>query len=54
MACGPGTFAVAAERSVILWGQAKNGELAKGPKGKRSCANPEKVYLRSVDWRVSV
>lgn len=42
MSCGPGTFAVAAERSVILWGQAKNGELAKGLEGKRSCANPEK------------
>lgn len=42
MACGPGTFAVAADKSVITWGAATNGELGYGPLGKKSCANPDK------------
>eukprot|EP00803_Ostreobium_quekettii_P006172 evm.model.scf_450.2 EVM.evm.TU.scf_450.2 scf_450:27460-36815(+) len=42
MSCGPGTFAVASEKSVITWGHAANGELGYGPLGKKSSANPEK------------
>lgn len=42
MACGPSTFAVAADTSVITWGHATNGELAYGPDGKKSSANPDK------------
>jgi alpha-tubulin suppressor-like RCC1 family protein len=54
MACGPATFAVAAERSVITWGQATNQELGYGEGGKKSSANPAKcepldeVYTRAV------
>jgi hypothetical protein len=43
MACGPSTFAVAAERSVITWGQATNQELGYGEGGKKSSANPAKA-----------
>lgn len=44
MSCGPATFAIATEHSVILWGQGSQGEIAKGPEdGRKSCANPEKV-----------
>ncbi|GBF95566.1 hypothetical protein Rsub_08547 [Raphidocelis subcapitata] len=42
MACGPATFAVAAERSVITWGAATNQELGYGEGGKKSSANPDK------------
>lgn len=42
MACGPGTFAVAADKSVITWGAASNGELGYGALGKKSSANPGK------------
>ncbi len=41
-ACGPGTFACAADNSVITWGAATNGELGYGP-NKKSSANPAKV-----------
>eukprot|EP00201_Polytomella_parva_P011934 CAMPEP_0175059402 /NCGR_PEP_ID=MMETSP0052_2-20121109/12413_1 /TAXON_ID=51329 ORGANISM="Polytomella parva, Strain SAG 63-3" /NCGR_SAMPLE_ID=MMETSP0052_2 /ASSEMBLY_ACC=CAM_ASM_000194 /LENGTH=477 /DNA_ID=CAMNT_0016324949 /DNA_START=27 /DNA_END=1457 /DNA_ORIENTATION=- len=41
MACGPNTFAIAAENSVITWGQAIAGELGYGPL-KKSSANPMK------------
>ncbi len=41
-ACGPGTFAAAADNSVITWGAATNGELGFGP-NKKSSANPAKV-----------
>ena len=44
MACGPGTFAVAAETSAVTWGAAHNQELAYGPTGKKSAANPDKVW----------
>ncbi|KXZ45514.1 hypothetical protein GPECTOR_53g100 [Gonium pectorale] len=40
-ACGPGTFAAAADNSVITWGAATNGELGFGP-NKKSSANPAK------------
>lgn len=43
ISCGPLTFAVAAEESTITWGQATNLELAYGPSGKKTSANPEKV-----------
>lgn len=43
LACGPGTFAVAADNSVITWGAATNGELGYGAIGKKSSANPAKV-----------
>ena len=43
MACGPTTFAIAADNSVITWGAASNGELGYGPNGKKSSANPDKV-----------
>ncbi|KAI8472900.1 MAG: regulator of chromosome condensation 1/beta-lactamase-inhibitor protein II [Monoraphidium minutum] len=42
MACGPATFAVAADRSVITWGAATNQELGYGESGKKSSANPAK------------
>ncbi len=42
MACGPGHFAVAADKSCITWGAATNGELGYGPNGKKSSANPDK------------
>eukprot|EP00879_Flechtneria_rotunda_P014497 GHRR01015149.1.p1 GENE.GHRR01015149.1~~GHRR01015149.1.p1 ORF type:complete len:445 (+),score=126.49 GHRR01015149.1:103-1437(+) len=42
LSCGPGTFAVAADRSVITWGAASNGELGYGPNGKKSSARPGK------------
>lgn len=42
MACGPATFAVAAESSVITWGAATNQELGYGEGGKKSSANPAK------------
>eukprot|EP00878_Enallax_costatus_P035305 GHUV01039327.1.p1 GENE.GHUV01039327.1~~GHUV01039327.1.p1 ORF type:complete len:342 (+),score=105.15 GHUV01039327.1:364-1389(+) len=42
LSCGPGTFAVAADRSVITWGAATNGELGYGPNGKKSSARPGK------------
>jgi len=45
MACGPSTFAVAAEKSVITWGAATNQELGYGEGGKKSSANPAKVGL---------
>ncbi|KAG2451142.1 hypothetical protein HYH02_004409 [Chlamydomonas schloesseri] len=40
-ACGPGTFAAAADSAVITWGAATNGELGFGP-NKKSSANPAK------------
>lgn len=43
LSCGPGTFAVAADNSVITWGAATNGELGYGPSGKKSSARPDKV-----------
>ena len=43
IACGPSTFAVAADSSVITWGAATNGELGYGTSGKKSSANPDKV-----------
>lgn len=43
MACGPGTYAIAAEKSAVTWGAAHNGELAYGMSGKKSSANPGKV-----------
>lgn len=43
LACGPATFAVAADSSVITWGAATNGELAYGKHGKKSSARPDKV-----------
>lgn len=43
MACGPGTFAIAGERSAVTWGAAHNNELAYGRNGKKSSANPGKV-----------
>ena len=42
MSCGPSTFAIAADRSVITWGAASNGELGYGEGGKKSSANPDK------------
>ncbi|KAK9864895.1 hypothetical protein WJX84_004668 [Apatococcus fuscideae] len=46
MACGSQTFATASqyqkETSIITWGQASNGELGYGDKGKKSSANPDK------------
>eukprot|EP00798_Chlamydomonas_sp_ICE-L_P030066 gene30066-35035_t len=42
MACGPATFAVSADNSVITWGAATNGELGYGPSGRKSSANPDK------------
>lgn len=42
VACGPYTYAVAADKSVITWGQATNGELGYGEGGKKSSANPDK------------
>lgn len=42
MACGPNTYAIAADYSVIIWGQAVAGELGYGPDGKKSSANPDK------------
>lgn len=42
LSCGPGTFAVAADNSVITWGAATNGELGYGPSGKKSSARPDK------------
>ncbi|KAG1659452.1 hypothetical protein FOA52_007922 [Chlamydomonas sp. UWO 241] len=54
LACGPGHFVVAADESVITWGHATNGELAYGPNGKKSSANPAKcnalegVHVSSV------
>ncbi|KAF8054874.1 rcc2 [Scenedesmus sp. PABB004] len=42
LSCGPATFAVAADRSVITWGAATNGELGYGPAGKKSSARPDK------------
>eukprot|EP00210_Caulerpa_lentillifera_P003293 g3144.t1 len=42
MSCGQGTFSVAAEQSVMTWGQAMHGENAHGLNGKKTCANPEK------------
>jgi hypothetical protein len=43
MACGPGTFAIAGEKSAVTWGAAHNNELAYGRNGKKSSANPGKV-----------
>ena len=43
LACGNGTFACASEKSAITWGQAQYQELAYGPKGKKSSANPAMV-----------
>ncbi len=51
LSCGPGTFAVAADSSVITWGAASNGELGYGPQGKKSSAIPGKlcgVSIRSL------
>lgn len=42
MSCGPATFAVAADSSVITWGAATNGELGYGPAGKKTSARPAK------------
>ncbi|GMH42697.1 hypothetical protein BSKO_10616 [Bryopsis sp. KO-2023] len=42
MACGPSTFTVAADSSVITWGHALYGELGYGPEGKKSSVNPDK------------
>ncbi|KAF6255653.1 RCC1/BLIP-II [Scenedesmus sp. NREL 46B-D3] len=42
LSCGPGTYAVAADSSVITWGAATNGELGYGPQGKKSSARPDK------------
>lgn len=42
MACGPSTFSVAADTSVITWGHALYGELGYGPGGKKSSVNPDK------------
>lgn len=42
LSCGPATFAVAADRSVITWGAASNGELGYGKHGKKSSARPGK------------
>lgn len=50
MSCGPTTFAVAADSSVITWGHATNGELAYGPYGKKSSANPDKVFKELSGW----
>ncbi|DBB10767.1 hypothetical protein WJX82_005865 [Trebouxia sp. C0006] len=44
MAAGATHYAVAADQSTITWGQAGNGELGYGPSGKKSSANPDKVY----------
>jgi hypothetical protein len=43
MSCGPATFAIAADRSVITWGAATNGELGYGPLGRKSSTRPDKV-----------
>lgn len=43
MACGPATFAIAAEKSAVTWGAAHNNELGYGTGGKKSSANPDKV-----------
>lgn len=43
MACGPATYAIAAETSAVTWGAAHNTELAYGRNGKKSSANPAKV-----------
>jgi hypothetical protein len=43
MACGPATYAIAAEKSAVTWGAAHNNELAYGRNGKKSSANPDKV-----------
>jgi hypothetical protein len=43
MACGPATYAIAAEKSAVTWGAAHNNELAYGRNGKKSSANPAKV-----------
>lgn len=48
MACGPATFAVAAEKSVITWGAATNQELGYGESGKKSSANPAKVRAQRL------
>ena len=43
LACGPATYAIAAEKSAVTWGAAHNNELGYGPNGKKSSANPAKV-----------
>eukprot|EP01025_Chloroclados_australasicus_P048132 TRINITY_DN5438_c0_g2_i4.p3 TRINITY_DN5438_c0_g2~~TRINITY_DN5438_c0_g2_i4.p3 ORF type:complete len:151 (-),score=25.00 TRINITY_DN5438_c0_g2_i4:492-944(-) len=43
LSCGMTTYAIAAEKSCITWGSAKNGQLGYGPDQKMSSANPEKV-----------
>ena len=43
IACGPATYAIAAEKSAVTWGAAHNNELAYGRNGKKSSANPAKV-----------
>ena len=49
VACGNGTFAVAAEKSAITWGTALHQELGYGPTGKKSSANPDTVkYLEGM------
>jgi len=50
MSCGQGTFAVAAEQSVMTWGRSLHGENAQGPNGKKSCANPEKVNINLINF----
>mmetsp|Transcript_4294 Transcript_4294/g.9316 ORF Transcript_4294/g.9316 Transcript_4294/m.9316 type:complete len:473 (+) Transcript_4294:148-1566(+) len=42
VACGPTHYVIAADNSTITWGHATNGELAYGPNGKKSSANPDK------------
>lgn len=49
LSCGPGTFAVAADNSVITWGAASNGELGYGPNGKKSSARPGKVGMPAAE-----
>jgi len=51
LSCGPATFAVAADRSVITWGAASNGELGYGKHGKKSSARPGKVRW-CVLWHI--
>lgn len=53
LSCGPATFAVAAETSVITWGAATNGELGLGAGGKKSSANPVKVSAAEAEAAVS-
>eukprot|EP00899_Mesostigma_viride_P007600 jgi/Mesvir1/16841/Mv15734-RA.1 len=43
LSCGKTTWACCAEESAITWGQASSGELGYGPRGPKSCANPDKV-----------